>query len=154
MRKIPFWTLNIFLFISCLPVFDSMEQMRIVNLTNDTILIGRADYNNIDSVKWFLDHWGAKYDSTCTTIDTTIDNMGNLEICQNSLIPPDSMGCYASASLFGHQQEQKIYFFVITLETARNHSWNDICSNKLYDTLTIQREMLKKGNIIEYRHIF
>ena len=147
MRKIPFWTLNIFLFISCLPVFDSMEQMRIVNITNDTILIGRADYNNIDSVKWFLDRWLARYDSTWTTID----NMGNLEISKNDLISPNSMGCYANITLFEHNQEHKSYFFVIKLETARNHSWHDICRNKLYDTLVVQREMLKEGNIIEYK---
>ena len=49
---------------SCLPIFDSMEQMRIVNRTCDTILIGSAKCNNIDSIKWLLECWWTKYDST------------------------------------------------------------------------------------------
>ena len=78
------------LLISCLPVFDSMEQMRIVNRTIDTILIGSAKYNNIDSVKWLLECWGVKYDSTWTRTDI----MGMFEVGNNNDIPHDSMVCY------------------------------------------------------------
>ena len=134
-------------FISCIPVFDSMEQMRIVNNSADTILIGNADYSNIDSVKWFLDHYRAKYDSTCTGIDST----GSLIISKNNLIPHDSMDCYGETVLFGHNREHKGYFFIIKLETAKNYSWKEICRDKLYDTLVVTRDMLKQGNIIEYK---
>ena len=134
-------------FISCLPVFDSMEQMRIVNSSADTILIGNADYSNIDSVKWFLDRYSAKYDSTYTEIDST----GSLRISKNNLIPHDSMGCYVETVLFGHNIEHKGYFFIIKLEIAKNHSWKEICRDKLYDTLVVTRDMLKQGNIIEYK---
>ena len=135
------------LLISCLPVFDSMEQMRIVNRTIDTILIGSAKYNNIDSVKWFLECWGTKYDSTWTRTDI----MGMFEIRNNNLIPHDSMGCYGETTLFGHNKEHKGYFFIIKQENARIYSWKEICRNKLYDTLFVTREMLGHENTVEYR---
>ena len=135
------------LLISCLPVFDSMEQMRIVNRTMDTILIGSAKYNNIDSVKWFLECWRAKYDSTWTRTDI----LGIFEISNDNLIPHDSMGCYGETTLFGHNKEHKGYFFIIKQENARIYSWKEICRNKLYDTLVVTREMLGPENTVEYR---
>ena len=146
MKKVHLILLVSFLLISCLPVFDFMEQMQIVNLTNDTILIGNATCTKIDSVKWFLDRWEA-VDST----RTEIDNRGNLYVSGNNLIPPDSMGCYVRTSLFADSQGNKGYFFIIKLETTKNYSWNEICRNRLYDTLVVQREMLKNSNIVEYR---
>ena len=135
------------LLISCLPVFDSMEQMRIVNRTMDTILIGSAKYNNIDSIKWFLECWGAKYDSTWTRTDI----LGMFEISNNNFIPHDSMGCYGETTLFGQNKEHKGYFYIIKQENVRNYSWKEICRNKLYDTLIVTREMLGPENIVEYR---
>ena len=151
--------LSLLLFISCLFVFDTMEQMRIVNRTNDTILIGRADNNDIDSVKWFLDRWWTEFDSTLIAIDTSgsiehsmIDSMGNIYISNNDLIPPDSMGCYARTTLFDNNSEHKVYFFIMKLDVMKKYSWKEICRNHLYYTLVVQREMLKEGNIIEYHH--
>ena len=135
------------LLISCLPVFDSMEQMRIVNRTIDTILIGSAKYNNIDSVKWLLECWGVKYDSTWTRTDI----MGMFEVGNNNLIPHDSMGCYGETTLFGQNKDHKGYFFIIKQENAKNYSWKEICRYKLYDTLVVTREMLEPENIVEYR---
>ena len=135
------------LLISCLPVFDSMEQMRIVNRTIDTILIGSAKYNNIDSVKWLLECWGVKYDSTWTRTDI----MGMFEVGNNNLIPHDSMGCYGETTLFGQNKDHKGYFFIIKQENARIYSWKEICRYKLYDTLVVTREMLEPENIVEYR---
>lgn len=134
------------LIIVCLPVFDSMEQMRIVNRTIDTILIGNAKYNNIDSVKWFLECLGTKYDSTWPQ-----DNLGMFEVSNSNLIPHDSMGCYAETTLFGQNKDHKGYFFIIKQDNARNYSWKEICRNKLYDTLVVTREMLGPENIVEYR---
>ena len=135
------------LLISCLPVFDSMEQMRIVNRTIDTILIGSAKYNNIDSVKWLLECWGVKYDSTWTRTDI----MGMFEVGNNNLIPHDSMGCYGETTLFGQNKDHKGYFFIIKQKNAKNYSWKEICRYKLYDTLVVTREMLEPENIVEYR---
>lgn len=141
-----FLLLILFFLISCLPIIDFKEQMKIINLTNDTILIGNATCNKIDSVKWFLDRW-----ETVDSTWTEIDDCGSLYVSGNNLIPPDSMGCYVRTSLFADSQGNKGYFFIIKLETTKNYSWNEICRNRLYDTLLVQREMLKNSNIVEYR---
>ncbi len=141
-----FILLILFFLISCLPIIDFKEQMKIINLTNDTILIGNATCNKIDSVKWFLDRW-----ETVDSTWTEIDDSGSLYVSGNNLIPPDSMGCYVRTSLFADSQGNKGYFFIIKLETTKNYSWNEICRNRLYDTLLVQREMLKNSNIVEYR---
>ena len=121
--------------------------MRIINQTRDTILIGRANCNCIDSVIYFLSYCDAGYDSTWTTIDS----MGNLEISKSDLIPPDSIGCFEATSVFEPSLEHKGYFFIIKAETAKNYSWQEIRENKLYDTLVVQRKMMKEGSIIVRR---
>ena len=50
MKKILSMTSCLLLLASCLPVWDTMESMRIKNCTTDTILIGASFSNNIDSV--------------------------------------------------------------------------------------------------------
>ena len=141
-------------FVSCLPVFDFAESMSIKNCTKDTVIVGASFSSSIDSVYMgeygrfrFYDRLGAKWDSTWTVMN----NKGMLDISKNELIPPDSMAAYAEPGrLF--KRDNKGLFFIIKLETARNHTWDEICRNHLYDTLVVTREMLEQtGNIIEYK---
>lgn len=136
--------LAILFLISCIPpVCNRRETMRIINQTRDTILIGRANCNCIDSVFYFISLYGAKYDSTWTKKDS----FGNLEISKNDFIPPDSIGCFEATSVFEPSLEHKGYFFIIKAETAKNCSWEEICEKKLYDTLVVQRKMMKDRSI-------
>ena len=141
-------------FVSCLPVFDFAESMSIKNCTIDTIICGTSIDDSIDSIYVkergifrFHNRGGAKWDSTWTVMN----NKGMLDICKNELIPPDSMAAYAEPGrLF--KRDNKGLFFIIKLETARNHTWDEICRNHLYDTLVVTREMLEQtGNKIEYK---
>ena len=141
-------------FVSCLPVFDFAESMRIKNCTIDTVIVGASFSSSIDSIYMgeygrfrFYDRLGAKLDSTWTVMN----NKGMLDISKNELIPPDSMAAYAEPGrLF--KRDNKGLFFIIKLETARNHTWDEICRNHLYDTLVVTREMLEQtDNIIEYK---
>ena len=141
-------------FVSCLPVFDFAESMRIKNCTIDTVIVGASFSSSIDSIYMgeygrfrFYDRLGAKWDSTWTVMN----NKGMLDISKNELIPPDSMAAYAEPGrLF--KRDNKGLFFIIKLETARNHTWDEICRNHLYDTLVVTREMLEQtDNIIEYK---
>ena len=141
--------------VSCIPGWCSMEVMSIKNCTTDTLLIGASFCNNIDSINTneyggrlrFLSRTWAKWDSTWTVID----EKGMLLISNNDYIPQDSTADYAeSGSLFSHNKEHKGYLFVIKLETARNHTWAEICNEHLYDTLFVTRKMLEQGNRIEY----
>jgi len=139
---------------SCLPMC-TMESMRIKNCTTDTLLIGASFSNNIDSV--YINIYGGRLRflprtwAKCDYTWTTINEKGMLEIRSQDYIPQDSTANYAeSGSLFSHNKEHKGYLFVIKLETARNHTWAEICNEHLYDTLFVTREMLKQGNRIEY----
>ena len=141
-------------FVSCLPVFDFAESMSIKNCTKDTVIVGASFSSSIDSIYMgeygrfrFYDRLGAKWDSTWTVMN----NKGMLDISKNELIPPDSMAAYAEPGrLF--KRDNKGLFFIIKLETARNHTWDEICRNHLYDTLVVTREMLEQtDNIIEYK---
>ena len=141
-------------FVSCLPVFDFAESMSIKNCTKDTVIVGASFSSSIDSVYMgeygrfrFYNRLGAKWDSTWTVMN----NKGMLDISKNELIPPDSMAAYAEPGrLF--KRDNKGLFFIIKLETARNHTWDEICRNHLYDTLVVTREMLEQtGNKIEYK---
>ena len=155
MKKFLSMTFCLFFFASCLPVWDTMESMRIKNCTTDTLLIGASFSNNIDSV--YINVYGGRFrflpcsGDTCDYTWTTINEKGMLEIRPHDYIPQDSTADYAEfGSLFSHNKEHKGYLFVIKLETARNHTWAEICNEHLYDTLFVTREMLKQGNRIEY----
>ena len=137
-------------FVSC--VLDTMESMSIKNCTKDTVIVGASFSSSIDSIYMgeygrfrFYDRLGAKWDSTWTVMN----NKGMLDISKNELIPPDSMAAYAEPGrLF--KRDNKGLFFIIKLETARNHTWDEIYH--LYDTLVVTREMLEQtGNKIEYK---
>ena len=125
---------------SCI-VFDIVKMVYVVNRTCDTILIGRSNHNNIDSTILFLWHTGLSLhtDSMKMKEKLWIDN--------SNLIYPDSIGATSANYLTTHE---KFYFFIIKLQIARNHSWEEICKNHLYDTLVITQEMLEQGNRIEY----
>jgi hypothetical protein len=71
----------------------------------------------------------------------------NLWFNKSNLIYPDSLG---STGIIYLIEYKKGYFFIIELQIARNHTWEEICKNHLYDTLVVTQEMLKQGNRIEY----
>lgn len=155
MKKFLSMTFCLFFLASCLPVWDTMESMRIKNCTTDTLLIGASFSNNIDSV--YIKEYGGRLRflprtwAKCDYTWTIINEKGMLEISSQDYIPQDSTADYAeSGSLFSHNKEHKAYFFIIKLETARNHTWAEICNEHLYDTLFVTRKMLEQGNRIEY----
>lgn len=141
---------------SCIPAMDVQSTMYITNKTKDTILIGYsvdyARYNKIDSVGIFLntdDNLGES---------TEFNNMQHLKIGSRNLIMPDSSGVYrAWAASYGPRlgadKRQKGYFFIIKLDDARKSTWDEICKLQLYDTLVVTQDMLKEGNIVEYKGI-
>ncbi len=146
MKKIVYLLCCIFLAQSCIPVC-TLETMKIVNCTNDTILIGYDDNNTIDSLRWFIDRWIVRYDSSRTVIEFKKD----LSVSNNNLIPHDSIGCFARTSLFSDFTNNRIIFFVIKWDDAKNNSWDNICKKRLYDTLVVVPEMVEKEHIIEYK---
>ena len=156
-------------------VFDSVYVIHVTNHTNDTILIGYGGYNTIDSIKWFLN--SAPYDTLTSNNDTITSNRvltshvtpngdsltfyweetringgEKLSIGKHNLIPPDSTVYYGQPyfPLFYYDQDQIGYLFVITLETAREHTWEEICRDTLYNRIVITQQMQKQGRRFDY----
>lgn len=103
----------------------------------------REDFycNNIDSTKFFIQHCGF------SLYTDSMKMKENLWFDNSNLIYPDSLGSTGINYLIEYK---KGYFFIIKLQIARNHNWEEICKNNLYDTLVVTQEMLKQGNRIEY----
>ena len=132
---------------SCIPVMDSVTLVGFKNCTNDTLVIGESDYDNIDSV-WFgsIDVDRLSKESLFTSIDSILldINKDYLESCEfydeENITPeelteknkegmityPDSLFFVNEYRLFDR------YFFLIKLEDAKNHSWDEIRAKKLY----------------------
>ena len=158
--------------VSC--VIDFAYPMYVINRTNDTILIGFGRYNNIDSTKRFMN--SAPWDTLTSKDDTLsfnrvltkhvtpngdtltfyweetrINGGGKLSIGKHDLVPPDSSaGYHEPHHLFIDRPNQTGCFYVIKLETARKHTWEEICRDTLYDTIVITQDMLKQGNHFDY----
>ena len=157
-------------------VFDRIYVINLTNHTNDTILIGYGGYNTIDSTKIFLS--SAPWDTltsdsdtiTCArvfshnwitpngdslifySLETKLNGGDKLSIGRHDLVPPDSSVSFHRSyyPLFRFDQDQKGYFFVITLETARNHTWEEICRDTLYNRIVITQDMQKQGRSFDY----
>lgn len=140
----------IWIFIASISIIscDFGEFVWIVNNTDDTIIIGSANCNNIDSIKEFLHCDGAIFDGT----KTEKDDKGNLIISNWNLVYPDSAGRYEAFNmpLFALNFHQKGYFFIIKQSDARNYTWNEIVDKKLYDLLIVTQEMVKDSRTIKY----
>lgn len=140
---------------SCIPVMDSVTLVGFKNCTNDTLVIGESDYDNIDSV-WFgsIDVDRLSKESLFTSIDSILLNINKdyLESCEfydeENITPeelteknkegmityPDSLFFVNEYRLFDR------YFFLIKLEDAKNHSWDEIRAKKLYKKWKVVRK--------------
>ena len=114
--------------VSC--VIDYTYPMHVTNHTNDTILIGFGRYNIIDSTKRFMpsdtrETLAFKGDTVVyrESVNTIFNGKGKLSIGKDDLIK---------------------------LETARKHTWEEICRDTLYDTIIITQDMLKQGIHFDY----
>ena len=133
-------------------VIDSVYPMHIINNTNDTILIGYGHNNIIDSTKWFMySDTGDSLAFKLGYVMTRFNGKEKLSIGEHDLIPPDSSaGYHEPHPLFLDWPNQTGYFFVIKLETARRHTWEEICRDTLYDAIAITQDLLKQGNRFDY----
>ena len=147
-----------FLLSSCLPVMDSVTLVGFKNCTNDTLIIGESDYDNIDSV-WFdyihinrlskeplltlidsillddsknyLESWEFYDEEDKAITPTELAEKNREEI----IVYPDSLYFVNEYLLFDK------YFFLIKLEDAKNYSLDEIRAKKLYKKWVIERKM-------------
>ena len=132
-------------------VIDFVYPMHIINHTNDTILIGFGHNNIIDSTKRFMPSDTRDSIVFRESVMTEFNGKGKLSIGKHDLIPPDSSASYHEPHhLFIDRPNQAGYFFVIKLETARKHTWEEICRDTLYNKIVITQEMQKQGRHYDY----
>ena len=118
---------------------DPVVVIEIKNRSTDTVLIYSAMYNSIDSISTGFPH------------RLQFDKYGKIILFNDNGIsyytPPDSVITYGE---IGNKRtifrNRKGYFFIITLETAKNYTWDEIRKNRLYDTLIVTNEMLRKND--------
>ena len=136
---------------SCITGWDSVTLVGFKNCTNDTLVIGGSDYDNIDSVWFFKDVNKLSKEPLLTSIDsiilsdikhikhycdTTINQEEIFEKNKEGMITyPDSLFFVNEYFLFDHY-----YFFLIKLEDAKNHSWDEIRAKKLYKKWNVVRK--------------
>ena len=143
-----------FLLSSCLPVMDSVTLVGFKNCTNDTLIIGKSDCNDIDSAWWF----GKRFERPSkepllTSIDSILldDSKNYLESWEfydeedKAITPtelaeknrekmtayPDSIFLFKDIALFNRTDTN--YFFLIKFNDAKNYSWDEIREKKLYN---------------------
>ena len=137
---------------SCITGWDSVTLVGFKNCTNDTLVIGGSDYDNIDSVWFFKDVNKLSKEPLLTSIDsiilsdikqikhycdTTINQEEIFEKNKEGMITyPDSLFFVNEYFLFDHY-----YFFLIKLEDAKNHSWDEIRAKKLYKKWVVDRKI-------------
>jgi len=147
-----------FLLSSCLPVMDSVTLVGFKNCTNDTLIIGESDCNDIDSVWWFGERFERpSKEPLLTSIDSILLDVSKnyLESCEfydeedkaitptelaeknreEIIVYPDSLYFVNEYLLFDK------YFFLIKLEDAKNYSLDEIRAKKLYKKWVIERKM-------------
>ena len=153
---------------SCLPVMDSVTLVGFKNCTNDTLIIGKSDCNDIDSAWWF----GKRFERPSkepllTSIDSILLDVSKnyleswefydeedkaitpTELAEKNreeiIVYPDSLYFVNEYLLFDK------YFFLIKLEDAKNHSWDEIRAKKLYKKwFTVKKENGEFDTNIKY----
>ena len=147
-----------FLLSSCLPVMDSVTLVGFKNCTNDTLIIGESDCNDIDSVWWFGERFERpSKEPLLTSIDSILLDVSKnyleswefydeedkaitpTELAEKNreeiIVYPDSLYFVNEYLLFDK------YFFLIKLEDAKNYSLDEIRAKKLYKKWVIERKM-------------
>ena len=121
---------------SCIPVICSRQEVIFKNMTQDTLLVGVSHYNCIDSVK--SSAWpNYNIKKNLDTIIVKLNNGGN--ITYGDFIYPDS-SCTIDTSYFVFCHGP-CYFFLVRLRDAKNNSWAEIKSRKLF-----RRQIVTRGN--------
>ena len=157
---------------SCIPVMDSVTLVGFKNCTNDTLIIGESDCNDIDSAWWFGERFERpSKEPLLTSIDSILLDVSKnyleswefydeedkaitpTELAEKNregiIVYPDSFLLVKDISLFNNTDTN--YFFLIKLEDAKNHSWDEIRAKKLYKKwITVKKENGEFDTNIKY----
>ncbi len=120
---------------SCIPVFDSNFCIVFKNSTDDTLLIGAAYCNDIDSVVFplyaecYIYSDSSKYHSEIKLWHAYVRN--------SDIIYPDSL-CGLHDDIF-HSTNDTCYFFLVKYKDAKAYSYDEICAKKMYEVFVVTK---------------
>ena len=127
--------------LSCIPVFDWGKSAVFNNCTEDTLFIGASHYDNIDSVEYqLIPHYNMHANSGLDTTDVSIwkniektyeHGIVYISFRKDFFIYPDSTGIMDYYYLFPDDNDT-CYFFLVKWHDAKQYSWDEIRSKKLY----------------------
>ena len=137
--------LSVFILAICLlsacipPVCSTRYVASFKNCTNDTVYIGAAFYDNIDSL---YDQLSPGYNIKANSgLDTTgISLWKGMVFSSDEFVYPDSMCLMNADVLFFNTDIDTCYFFSIKWKDARKFSWDEIRSKKLYRKSVVTRK--------------
>ena len=124
------------LLLSCIPVFDRGKTAVLKNCTEDTLFIGASHYDNIDSVDCQLFPFynmlaNSGLDTTGVSIWKNIEEPYERSFGKDGFIYPDST-CATDYYLLFTEDNDTCYFFLVKWHDAKQYSWDEIRSKKLY----------------------
>ena len=119
---------------SCIPLYDSKALIIFTNRTNDTLIIGASHDDTIDSVSYPLFPFYLPIDSGHYSSNAILWN--GVDVREN-IIYPDSSFTIDGNYLF--ENTDTCYFFLVKWKDAKNHSWDEIRTKKLYRRRIIVR---------------
>lgn len=136
---------SVFLLTMCLlsacipPVCSTRHVARFKNCTNDTVYIGGAFYDNIDSL---YDQLSPGYNIKANSgLDTTgISLWKEIYFSSDEFVYPDSMCLMNADVLFFNTDIDTCYFFLIKMKDAKKFSWDEIRAKKLYHKSIVTRK--------------
>ena len=96
------------------------------NCTEDTLFIGSAHYDNIDSVDYRL-----RPHTYCDVDSIDLQLWNGMAVNSKELICPDST-CLINGSYLLSEDNDTCYFFLVKWHDAKQYSWDEIRSKKLY----------------------
>ncbi len=142
-RKLSLGIVLVFLYgmLACVPIVHTRHAAKFKNCTADSLFIGLSYYNTIDSVFTLL------YPSYNTSATNRNDTSGiflwkKVVIERLDYVSPDST-CRTDREILFHDNDTS-YLFLIKCKDAKNHTWDEICKNKLYHRLVITKNILGK----------
>ena len=128
-------TINCLMF-SCIPIIHIKYIADFQNLTQDTLIIGASNYNNIDSMKNFL--WSG-YDILNHNKFVIKDSIWKGFEMYKYIILPDSI-CGINEDFLFSQNNDTCYFFLIRLLDAKHYTFDEIHLKKLYKTWPVIKD--------------
>lgn len=120
------------------------QEVFFSNCTNDTLLIGASQCNNIDGLDYVLTPFYTVREFNTEEFSLKKSSAPSFCFDERDIIFPDSICSINYYCLFDNNKTDTAYFFLIKWSDAKKYSWDEIREQKLYRKWIVTRD--KDGN--------